>query len=280
MEQQLIGVGHGFVYAMVVMVFIFLAKKFADWRTRDMDDDHEVEENSNAAVGLRRAGLYLGLAIGMTGALAGDSQGLIKDLTTLAWEGAVILVLLFVSRALCDIVLLAGIDNDAEAKNGNPAVGFMELGVYVASGLVLCGAFSGEGGGLVSALAFFALGQIVLMVLFYCYEMITPFDIREEIKAANPAAGLSAAGIIVALGIILRASLSGPAQGWAQDLAGFGLSAGVGIVMLLIFRKLTDILLLPGTDIATEVSRDRNMAAIALTEGAILAIAFIIAAVV
>ena len=279
MEQNILAMEYGLVYALIVLVFIFAAKKIDDWRTRDFDDDHEVVENSNAAVGLRRSGLYLGLAAGMTGALYGESQGLAKDAMTLAWEGVVIVLLLFVSRALCDLILLKGVDNDGEVKNGNAAVGFMELGIYLASGLVLSGAFSGEGGGLISALVFFALGQLMLIILFYLYEMISSYNIVDEIKSSNAAAGLSAAGTMIALGLILRASVSGPAVDWVTDLTAFGISAASGIIMLLVFKKIIDLLLLPGTSLKIEIERDGNLAAAALTEGAIIALALIISAV-
>ncbi|MBI9074429.1 MAG: DUF350 domain-containing protein [Desulfatibacillum sp.] len=279
MTQELILTGHGFVYAGIVMAYVVIAKKLMDWRTKDMDDDYEIEENSNAAVGLQRAGLYLGIALGMTGALAGGSHGFTRDVVALAWEGALIVVLLFISRELCDRIILKGIDNDAEAANANTAVGFAEMGVYISSGLILAGAFAGEGGGLLSALVFFVLGQLSLIILYYIYETATPFNIRDEIQAGNAAAGLNAAGMMVALGIILKSSISGPAMGWARDLSAFGVNAAAGLLMLFIFRFIIDWLLLPSTDYETEIKRDRNLAAMALTEGVLLAMAVIIAAV-
>ena len=279
MTRELIFAGHGFIYAVIVMAYVVIAKKFMDWRTKDMDDDYEIEEKSNVAVGLQRAGLYLGIALGMTGALVGGSLGLMKDMATLAWEGAVIVVLLFIARELCDRIILKGIDNDAEAARGNAGVGFAELGVYVSSGLVLAGAFAGEGGGLLSALVFFVLGQLVLVILYYIYEMATPFSIRDEIRSGNAAAGLNAAGMMIALGVILKSSIAGPSMGWVQDLSAFGTSAVAGLLMLFIFRFVIDWLLLPNTDYETEIKRDQNLAAIALTEGVLLSIAIIIAAV-
>jgi len=72
-------------------------------------------------------------------------------------------------------------------------------------------------------------------------------------------------------------SISGPFTGWANDLAGFGIYAFFGIVMLLISRAVIDRLLLPTTDIATEVKEDRNIAALIVVVSAINAIAIIIA---
>jgi hypothetical protein len=64
------------------------------------------------------------------------------------------------------------------------------------------------------------------------------------------------------------------------DLISFGMAAAFGIVMLLIFKKLTDIFLLPNADLSVEVARDKNVAALALTEGVVIAMAVIISNVV
>jgi len=127
--------------------------------------------------------------------------------------------------------------------------------------------------------AFFAAGQAALLLCGWCYELFTPFNVREEIAKGNAAAGTALAGMLVALGVILRASIAGPSMGWGEDFAAFGLFTVYGIVMLLIFKRAIDIFLLPGTSLAVEVERDRNVAALALTEGSLVAVAVIISAV-
>ena len=124
---------------------------------------------------------------------------------------------------------------------------------------------------------FFILGQITLLLFGFLYELITPFNVRNEIKNNNLAAGIGLGGILTALGIILMASISGPFKGWANDFASFGIYALFGIAMLLIFRTVIDRLLLPTTNIATEVKADRNIAALIVVASAINAVAIIIA---
>ena len=51
------------------------------------------------------------------------------------------------------------------------------------------------------------------------------------------------------------------------------------VLLLLIFNKAIDRFLLPDTKIAVEVERDRNIAALALAEAAMIAIAIVISAV-
>ncbi|WP_035236098.1 DUF350 domain-containing protein [Desulfobacter vibrioformis] len=282
---------HGLCYALVSVVFIFLAKKLDDWRTKDFDDDRHIDDG-NVAVGLRRAGLYLGIAIGMTGALSGDSAGFGNDMLYLLADGVVITGCLFLSRFINDCIMMGNMDNDRECVKvfilgdgrttvGNTALGMVEAGMYIATGFILSGSMSGGGGSffqsLASALVFFILGQVVLLIFGLVYELITPFHVRDEIKQNNPAAGIGLAGILVALGIILKGSLAGPFTGWVNDITGFFIYTVFGMILLLGFSVLVDRFLLPTTNIATEIKEDKNVAALVVVQATIIALALIIA---
>ena len=287
----LTGLGQGFTYVIVGVFFIWLAKRVDDWRTREFDDDVHIDDG-NVAVGLRRAGLYLGIAIALSGAMDGPSKGFFLDLTQLLIDGIIITGFMFSTRFINDFIMLGNINNDAECIKefvqpdgskvvGNTAAGMVEAGMYIATGFILNGAISGTGGtffqGIISAVIFFILGQFTLLLFGFLYELITPFNVRNEIKNNNLAAGIGLGGILMALGIILMASISGPFKGWANDFASFGIYALFGIAMLLIFRTVIDRLLLPTTNIATEVKADRNIAALIVVASAINAVAIIIA---
>ncbi|NWH03439.1 DUF350 domain-containing protein [Desulfobacter latus] len=289
--ETLISMGQGVCYALVSILFIFIAKKLDDWRTRDFDDDRHIDDG-NLAVGLRRAGLYLGIAIGMTGALSGESAGFRTDMRYLLIDGVLVTGCLFISRFINDFVMMGHINNDRECikvftlgdgrtTTGNTALGIVEAGMYIATGFILNGSMSGGGGGfyqsLGSALVFFVLGQMVLLVFGLVYEMISSFHVRDEIKQNNPAAGIGLAGILVALGIILKSSLSGPFTGWINDIVGFFVYTLLGMILLLGFSVLVDRFLLPTTNIATEIKADKNVAALVVVQATIIAVALIIA---
>lgn len=287
----LAGFGQALTYVIIGIFFIWLVKRIDDWRTKEFDDDTHIDDG-NVAVGLRRAGLYLGIAIALSGAMGGSSSGFFLDVIHLLIDGLIITGFMFSSRFINDLFMLGHINNDEECVKifqqpdgsevvGNTAVGMVEAGMYIATGFILNGSLSGSGGsffqGIVSAVLFFVVGQITLLLFGLFYELITPFNVRNEIKNNNLAAGIGLGGILIALGIILMSSISGPFTGWANDLAGFGIYAFFGIVMLLIFRIVIDKLLLPTTDIATEVKEDRNVAALIVVVSAINAVAIIIA---
>ncbi|MBU8849998.1 MAG: DUF350 domain-containing protein [Desulfobacterales bacterium] len=287
----LTGLSQGLIYVIVGIFFIWLVKQIDDRRTKKFDDDAHIDDG-NVAVGLRRAGLYLGIAIALSGAMGGASKGFFLDVIQLLLDGLIITGFMFSSRFINDFIMLGNINNDEEcvktfvqsdgsSRIGNTAVGTVEAGMYMATGFILNGSLSGAGGtffqGIASAILFFILGQITLLLFGLLYELITPFNVRNEIKDNNLAAGIGLGGILMALGIILMASISGPFTGWANDLAGFGIYALFGIAMLLISRLVIDRLLLPTTNIATEVKEDRNVAALIVVVSAINAVAIIIA---
>jgi uncharacterized membrane protein YjfL (UPF0719 family) len=286
----LIGIGQGFIYAVTCIFFIWLVKQADDWRTRDFDDDCHIDDG-NLAVGLRRAGLYLGISIALSGALSGNSGNFFLDLIQLIVDGLIITGFLFSSRFINDFIMMGHLNNDLECVKeftladgrkitGNTALGVVEASMYIATGFILKGSLAGSGGtffqALVSAVLFFILGQIALLAFGFVYELVTPFNVRQEIKQNNIAAGIGLGGTLIALGIILMGSISGPFTGWGTDLAGFAIYTAFGMVMLLIFRSVLDRILLPTTTLAIEIKEDQNVAALIMVESAITAVAVII----
>ena len=281
----------GAVTVLAGIGFIWLAKTIDDRRTRDFDDDRHIDDG-NVAVGLRRGGLYLAMAIAFTGSLDGGHGGFFADLLQFILDGIIILLFLFAARFINDAVMMGHVDNDAECirtfegpngetTTGNTALGVVEAGMFLATGFILKGSLSGSGGTLIQSLGstilFFGLGQACLLLFGLIYEKTTDFNVRQEIKGNNIAAGIGLAGTLTALGIILMASISGPFTGWGTDIAAFLVYAVYGMVMLLVFRALIDRLILPTTNVATEVKQDRNAAALIVVECALAAVALLIA---
>jgi len=275
-----IGVGQAVVFAAEAFVFMWLAKLVLDRRERRVySADRQIAESGNLAIALRRAGVYLGVAVGMLGALSGGGGDFLADVLATAIEGAAVFVFLFVALVVSDRIVVTGLDNAGALRDGNVAVGLVELGISVATGLVAYGSFAGEGGGLASAVVFFALGQVGLVLLTIAYERVTPYHVLDGVRAGNVAAGLMLGGMLLAFGFILNACLSGRFVGWQQDLTSFGASAGAGLVVLLLLQWPIDRLFLPGTTLRHHIEAAPNPAAVAVAVSVKLALAVVIGAV-
>jgi uncharacterized membrane protein YjfL (UPF0719 family) len=273
----------GIAYIVISFAILFLAKKLQDAAVKShFNADHEIEEESNMAVGLRRGGMYLAIAFALYGAIKGANGGFLSSVTILVVDGVFILLVLALGKVIADKIILPHVDNSAEIAKGNKAVGFTEMGLFMATGLIAAGSFTGQSPsflqGMVSAVVFFILGQIVLVIGAKLVEVITHFNIHKQVAEGNTSAGIFFGGSLLILGVILNQAIAGDSLGWALDLTGFGISSVKGFLCLIIFKWAADWLFLPNTTIAIEVERDKNEAAMIVTVSVMLSVALLIVA--
>jgi uncharacterized membrane protein YjfL (UPF0719 family) len=281
---------HAAAFAAMSIFFMFLGKVASDAIT-PYNDDREVRDKMNLAVALRTAGLYGGLVIGLAGALAGDG-GWTESTSTGAKfleffiDGFVVILLLLVAKAILHFITLRGLRPISAAKEGNIGVGLVECCAYLATGLIINGAFN-DGLGtaapsdsslvapIIAAVIYSFIGQVALAGSFALAEAFTRWNIGKELLAANPAAGLYVGAKLLGIGMILRVAISGPMNDWGTDLTAFGLFFVFGMAMLAIANWLGDLLFLPRQKVADAV-KARNVAAIAKVAGVQLAVALVV----
>lgn len=233
----------------------------------------QMTERDNPAVGVSVAGYYVGVLIVMMGPLMTPSEAevpLWRDLLVTAGYATLGIVLLNISRAIIDRVLLRSFDTVKElVEDRNVGTGVVQMGAYVASGLMVAGALYGQGGGPHTALAMFALGQVGLLVYGGIYRLICRYDIHAEIENDNVAAGVSLGFNLIAVGVVLMKGVGGDFVDWEISLVKLALTYVIGVVMLIALRFLVDLVLLPGVNLHNEIVKDRNLNA-AWVEGTTL----------
>lgn len=60
---------------------------------------------------------------------------------------------------------------------------------------------------IISSIIYFFIGMIFCAVGYKLFDIITPFDLNKEIDDHNIAAGLSVAGIFIAVAIVVSAAI-------------------------------------------------------------------------
>ena len=98
-------------------------------------------------------------------------------------------------------------------EDRNVGTGAVLCGGYIATALILAGgiygeippesAFAGAWTGPITALIYFIVGQVTLVLFSIFYQLITKYDIHAEIEKDNVAAGVAFGGNMIALGILL-----------------------------------------------------------------------------
>jgi uncharacterized membrane protein YjfL (UPF0719 family) len=221
---------------------------------RSYNIQDELVEKDNAAFALVLCGYYLGLTFSIGGVIAGPSAGLESDLIDILVYGPLAIILLNLSALINDRFILSEFDIRKEIlQDQNCGTGVVEFAVFVATGLNIFGALYGQGGSVFTAIAFWALGQTVLVLIGKYYNLITQYNIHEQIEKDNVAVGIGFAGALIGIGNLLRAASAEHFISWEANLITFGLYMVVGLILLPVARVLTDRILLPGRSLADEL---------------------------
>ena len=267
------------IFIIVFFIFLFIGKVINDLLHREYKLNFELVEKDNAALALAVVGYYFGLVLAIGGTIVGPSAGLVEDLFDLVIYGVLSIILLNISWFLCDKLILYKFKvSDELIRDHNQGTGAVSAGISVASGFIIYGAVSGEGGSIWTVLVFWALGQVLLILAGLVYELITPYNIHEEIEKDNVAAGVSFAGALVSIGVIIGLAGEGDFTAWSIDLPVYIGFAVLGLILLPIIRLLTDKVLLPTVKLSDEISAQEkpNVGAAYVEAFSYIAAAFII----
>ena len=254
--QDLIATG---IYLISAFVLFWLGKLVKDLTTTSYSVREELVEKDNVALGIAMAGYFFGLIMAIGGTLSGPSQGLENDLIDIGIYGLLAIILLNLSRLVNDGLILHGFKvRDELIDDQNAGTGVVVAASYIATGLVIFGAVSGEIGGIVTTVIFWALGQLALVLAGLMYEWITPYSIHDEIEKDNVAAGVAFAGALVGIGVIVFHASAGNFISWAVNLQDFAIEVVAGLILLPIARFISDVILLPGQKLTDEIANQEH----------------------
>ena len=273
-------------YFAAALILFFLGKFLFDLSTPGIKDDEELTQKDNPAFGVLFVGYMLGLAVALAGTFSSLGPSIPDNILDLGISGLAAIILMRVSMALGERLILPGLRLDAQiVAERNLGAGFAFAGLLVANGFIIAGVMQGRSDSYLRELldigVYWLAGQIFLLLAWLLYRVIARFDTRQNIGVGkNTAAGISLGGFFVAAGLVLQAGLAGAGSDIGAELL-VTLVVGVGgLVLLAAARVLSALVLLPRADLADEVSRQGNTAAGAVSAMSFVAVAAIFAALV
>jgi uncharacterized membrane protein YjfL (UPF0719 family) len=269
----------GLILIAAFYALLFIGKIINDLLHREYKLNFELVEKDNAALALAIAGYYSGLVLAIGGALVGPGISIIDDLMDLCIYGLLSIILVNVSWYICDKLILFRFKVSEELiRDHNQGTGAVSAGMSIASGFIIFGAIQGKGGSIWTVIIFWAIGQIILILAGLIYNLITPYKIHDEIEKDNIAAGVSFAGALVAVGVIVGLAAESDFESWTTSLPDYLGYAALGLALLPLIRLLTDKVLLPTVNLTDEIARQEkpNVGAAYIEAFSYVAAAFII----
>lgn len=247
---------------LVLFMVLFVIAKLIKNQLTPYDLQQELTGKNNVAVAAAMAGYYLAFAIIFCGAYLGPSAGLVPDLLAVTGYTLLGLLLLNLARTINDRLILHRFSlTRAIRDEHNVAAGTLLGCNYIASALVVAGAIHGEGGDVLTALVFFALGQLALVGFSLVYELLTPYSIHVQLAEGNLGAAFGFGGSLIAIGLLIMGGVSGDFVGWVHNLSWLGIELVAIFVYLILVRLFFDKVLLFKADLNAEIARDKNTGA-------------------
>ncbi|WPP50570.1 DUF350 domain-containing protein [Catalinimonas niigatensis] len=234
---------------------LFLIGKFAyKLFQQKIKVGYELVEKDNFAFAVAHVGYFIGLLLAISSAVIGPSNGIWIDMLDIAIYGILAIILLNLSIIINDKIILRKFEVYKEViEDQNVGTGVIEGANAIATGLIILGSVSGEGGSILTALVFWVVGQILLIITAYFYSWVTPFDVHDHIEKDNVAVGLGFAGALIAIGNLIRYGLMVDFVSWQESFTNVGIDVLIGLIFLPLARTLTDKILLPGRSLTDEL---------------------------
>lgn len=247
-----------FAYIITAFVLFLIGKASYQLFHPRLRVKYELVEKDNLAFAVAHTGYFIGILLAVGSAIIGPSHGLYIDLFDITTYGLLAIFLLNISTIVTDKILLRKFSVHKEiVEDQNVGTGVVEAANAIASGLVLMGAVTGENltgmSGYVTAIIFWVIGQVAVIFIAWIYHLITSYDVHVEIEKDNVAVGVGFAGVMVAIGNLVRFALSGDFESWTATFTDVGFEIVLGLILLPIARFLADKILLPGRNLTDEL---------------------------
>jgi len=265
--ENLNSFGIGLVEVVVFVGFLAALWKLLNVLTRSFDDHNEIFVRGNWAYLVQRLGITVAQAIGMLSSIGINTPNRWSDVGWLAVAGAWVFLLLLAVYPVIDRAVGRQVHRPDDARADDLAVSMVKAAFYVAFGFVVNGSLSGSAPSwptaLAATLAFTMLGGALLIGCYVLVDLATPFPVRQGIREGRVTSSFEAAGILVALGLIMRNAIAGDFVGWTPALVGFAVTAAAGLLVLYATRWLFDKIVLTQSTIR-EVHESNQVTAAAL----------------
>jgi uncharacterized membrane protein YjfL (UPF0719 family) len=266
----------GAAFLTLALVILAAAKLIYDFCTPYLLEV-QLAKHDNPALAVSFCGYVLGVTAVFIGTYLGPSEALVTDLIRVAGWSLGGVVLLNLSRVINDRFILPEFSNVKESiEDRNVGTGVVQAGSYLGSGFLVAGAVHGQGGGVLTALVFFAAGQLVMILFARLYGLLVPYDVHAAIEADNAAAGIPLGGALTAIGIVLAHAAGGAFTSWAGNFRDFAFEAVAVLLLLPLVRLGFDKIVLPRIPIHREISEDRNYGVALLEATAMIAFATVL----
>ncbi len=271
----------GFVVLAVILLLIIARLVYRLILGQEMTATLIDQDNKAAAVAL--GGFLLGVIQVVIPVLSSPSHTFWSDVRGVATYGIGGIVAMTLAGLIFErYSRWSGVALREQIAQGNLAAGIVDGSIHFASGQIVAGALTGDGGALLPTVVFWAAGVAALIVFTHLFRQLTAYHDAELISRGNVAAALGCSGLIIAIGMMCGYAVSGTFSSYSQGFGDFGRMLLLILVLYPVRQLVVQMLFLGGGfsfrngRLDREVAEDQNVGAGLLEAIGYLATALIV----
>lgn len=255
MYQQYEFAWHSGIFLITCLVLLLIAKFSFNLFNRTIKVDRELTEKDNLAFFLGYIGYYTGFIMILGGVMKSEGSGDIWNEVLYSFiYGLIGIVILNVVAIILDKFIYPKKSLwTSVLVDENIPVGVIKGANYLSTGIIVGGVLLTEVDKPFEAAIFLLFSIVVASIGTIYYNIITPFNIKEEIYKGNLAVAISTGGAQVAFAILIHAGFQLEHSSWSESLMTIGIDVLGGVLILPIIRFVVDKLFLPKRKLTDEI---------------------------
>jgi len=243
------------LFLLLCLVLFFVAKVTFKLVNSKININKELIDNDNIAFYISYLAYFLAFVLIIGGVMKSEGTGdFWNELKLVGLYGLIGIVALNLSAIIKDKIFHSKISTwDEIVTHQKVSIGILKGANYVSAGVIISGIMLTEVNKPIEALVFLAFALIVASLGFIYYNLIMPFNVRQQIYDGNIAVSLSTAGVQVAFAILIYSGFQITHTDWQDSLMNIGIDVIGGIIILPVIRLIVDKVFLPNRKITDEL---------------------------
>jgi uncharacterized membrane protein YjfL (UPF0719 family) len=243
------------LFLVACLCLFFIAKQVFRLFNPKININDELTKEDNLAFYIGYIGYYIAILMVIGGVMLSEGSGdFWEELGLSAAYGVAGMLVLNIASIVMDKVAhpKRSLTNEIVEKK-SVAAGILKGANYLITGIIIGGIMLTEVDKPLHAAAFLGLALLVASIGIVYYNIITPFNVKEQIYKGNVAVACSTAGAQIAFAILIHSGFQIEHASWQESLMLISIDVLGGFLILPLIRFVVDKVFLPGRKLTDEL---------------------------
>jgi uncharacterized membrane protein YjfL (UPF0719 family) len=245
---------HSGLFLITCLLLYFVSRLVFLLFNRQINVNAELVDKDNPAFYAVYVSYFIGFVMIIGGVMnSGGTQSIKWELIYTLLYGGIGILLLNSAAWLNDRFIYKASRLWHSIEKGDVAAGIIKGASFISTGIIISGVLLLELERPLNALIFIAAALIFNLIGLFYYNLITPFNVREQVYKGNTAVAVATGGAQIAFAILIFSGFQLTHESWQETLIIVAIDVIGGFIILPAIRFIVDKVFIPGRSFTDEL---------------------------